>query len=98
MMTQCSFMSSVILLAGGLFSFISYIKHFLNSLLSLELLGLGIYWSLMLKFGYMAHEEMFGLFYLVMVVCESVLGLSLLVVMSYGFSSGYTSTVYSVVC
>nr|YP_010384959.1 NADH dehydrogenase subunit 4L [Pinnotheres excussus]UPL64956.1 NADH dehydrogenase subunit 4L [Pinnotheres excussus] len=64
---------------GGVYSFISFHKHLLNSLLSLEFMMLSGIWLLCLQFSSIGNEIYFGLFFLTLVVCEGALGLSLLV-------------------
>nr|BDL61488.1 NADH dehydrogenase subunit 4l [Arcotheres sp. GK-2022] len=64
---------------GGISSFISFHKHLLNSLLSLEFMMLSSVWLLCLQLSPVGNEVYFGLFFLGLVVCEGALGLSLLV-------------------
>nr|YP_009478336.1 NADH dehydrogenase subunit 4L [Gammarus roeselii]AVP50041.1 NADH dehydrogenase subunit 4L [Gammarus roeselii] len=75
----------------GVFSFIFNYGHLLSSLLSLELLGLMVYWLMSLSVM-CSKVDFFMLFYLVMVVCESVLGLSLLINSVYSYGSDYMKT------
>nr|YP_010164078.1 NADH dehydrogenase subunit 4L [Gecarcoidea lalandii]QRK27380.1 NADH dehydrogenase subunit 4L [Gecarcoidea lalandii] len=74
-----SVFSSLLMIFCGLWSFISYHKHLLNSLLSLEFMMLGIFWLLNLQMSVVGNEMYFGLFFLTLTVCEGALGLSLLV-------------------
>nr|YP_010943436.1 NADH dehydrogenase subunit 4L [Gammarus nipponensis]WLS55465.1 NADH dehydrogenase subunit 4L [Gammarus nipponensis] len=62
-------------MAGGV-SFILNYGHLLSSLLSLEYMVVMIYWWVSVA---CKEETSFLLFYLVMAVCEGVLGLSLLI-------------------
>nr|YP_010164052.1 NADH dehydrogenase subunit 4L [Macromedaeus distinguendus]QRK27341.1 NADH dehydrogenase subunit 4L [Macromedaeus distinguendus] len=63
----------------GLWSFISYYKHLLNSLLSLEFMMLGVFWLLSSQMTEVGSEIYFSLFFLTLAACEGALGLSLLV-------------------
>nr|YP_009525748.1 NADH dehydrogenase subunit 4L [Orithyia sinica]AXS67522.1 NADH dehydrogenase subunit 4L [Orithyia sinica] len=78
--------SSLFMIFCGLWSFISYHKHLLNSLLSLEFMVLGVFWLLSLQFTSIGSEVYFSLFFLTLAACEGALGLSLLifVVRSHG--------------
>nr|YP_009467392.1 NADH dehydrogenase subunit 4L [Varuna yui]YP_010137768.1 NADH dehydrogenase subunit 4L [Varuna litterata]AUR43976.1 NADH dehydrogenase subunit 4L [Varuna litterata]AVA07561.1 NADH dehydrogenase subunit 4L [Varuna yui] len=71
--------SSLFMIFCGLWSFISYNKHLLNSLLSLEFMMLGVFWLLSLQLSMIGSEIYFSLFFLTLAVCEGALGLSLLV-------------------
>nr|DAZ91325.1 TPA_asm: ND4L [Echiuropus macronychus] len=85
------------LVVGGL-SFILNYGHLLNSLLSLEFSSLMIYWSLGLSMGYVGKDFFFSLFYLVMVACESVLGLSLLISSVYSHGVDFMKSYSSLSC
>nr|AWI62659.1 NADH dehydrogenase subunit 4L [Epimeria cornigera] len=83
---------------SGLFSFCLNYSYLLESLLSLELLAVSVYWLLSSLLKGLGVEELFSLFYLIMVVSESVLGLALLVMMSYSHSSVQIKSMSSSVC
>lgn len=70
---------SVIIIFCGLWRFISYNKHLLNSLLRLEFMILGTFWLLRVGISNVGSEIYVSLFFLTLVVCEGALGLSLLV-------------------
>nr|QOW83857.1 NADH dehydrogenase subunit 4L [Austinograea sp. PX-2020] len=70
---------SLFMIFCGLWSFISYNKHLLNSLLSLEFMMLGVFWLLSLQMTSVGSEIYFSLFFLTLAACEGALGLSLLV-------------------
>lgn len=72
-------MLSLFIIFCGLWGFISYHKHLLNSLLRLEFIMLGIFWLLRLQITNIGSEIYFSLFFLTLVVCEGALGLSLLI-------------------
>nr|YP_011034141.1 NADH dehydrogenase subunit 4L [Entricoplax vestita]WRI34035.1 NADH dehydrogenase subunit 4L [Entricoplax vestita] len=74
-----SVFSSFFMVFCGLWSFINYHKHLLNSLLSLEFMMLGIFWLLSMQVTSVGSEIYFSLFFLTLAACEGALGLSLLV-------------------
>nr|UAM92198.1 NADH dehydrogenase subunit 4L [Geosesarma penangense] len=82
-------MGSLFMIFCGLWSFISYHKHLLNSLLSLEFMMLGIFWLLSLQMSNVGSEIYFILFFLTLVVCEGALGLSLLILIVRTHSNDY---------
>ena len=63
----------------GLWRFIRYHKHLLNSLLRLEFIILGVFWLLTIQMRRVGGEIYFSLFFLTIAACEGALGLSLLV-------------------
>nr|YP_009865000.1 NADH dehydrogenase subunit 4L [Carpilius maculatus]QKE42638.1 NADH dehydrogenase subunit 4L [Carpilius maculatus] len=71
--------SSFFMVFCGLWSFISYHKHLLNSLLSLEFMMLGVFLLLSVQLSGVGSEIYFSLFFLTLAACEGALGLSLLV-------------------
>nr|YP_009469687.1 NADH dehydrogenase subunit 4L [Atergatis floridus]AVE15418.1 NADH dehydrogenase subunit 4L [Atergatis floridus] len=70
---------SLFMVFCGLWSFVSYHKHLLNSLLSLEFMMLGVFWLLSIQMTSVGSEIYFSLFFLTLAACEGALGLSLLV-------------------
>nr|YP_010952679.1 NADH dehydrogenase subunit 4L [Tetralia glaberrima]YP_010952731.1 NADH dehydrogenase subunit 4L [Tetralia rubridactyla]YP_010952848.1 NADH dehydrogenase subunit 4L [Tetralia nigrolineata]WMQ53099.1 NADH dehydrogenase subunit 4L [Tetralia glaberrima]WMQ53151.1 NADH dehydrogenase subunit 4L [Tetralia rubridactyla]WMQ53268.1 NADH dehydrogenase subunit 4L [Tetralia nigrolineata] len=78
--------SAIFMVFSGLWSFMKYHKHLLNSLLSLEFMMLGVFWLLSMQLSSIGSEVYFGLFFLTLAACEGALGLSLLifVVRSHG--------------
>nr|DAZ91259.1 TPA_asm: ND4L [Gammarus fossarum] len=94
-MTVCMEMSIIIGVVSSIFSFILNYSHLLNSLLSLELLVLMVYWLLSLNLFNMGGDSFFMIFYVVMSVCEGVLGLFLLIMGVYSHGSDYMNS-YSV--
>nr|YP_010507431.1 NADH dehydrogenase subunit 4L [Distenia punctulatoides]UXG19100.1 NADH dehydrogenase subunit 4L [Distenia punctulatoides] len=74
----CSF---VVMMISGLFVFVSKRKHLLLMLLSLEFIVLCNYMNLYLFLSMNYYELFFSMIYLVMSVCEGVLGLAVLVSM-----------------
>nr|YP_010596844.1 NADH dehydrogenase subunit 4L [Cycetogamasus diviortus]WAK85130.1 NADH dehydrogenase subunit 4L [Cycetogamasus diviortus] len=76
---------SVFLFFSGLFSLSYYRKHILVMLLSLEMMMVGVFMGLVF-FMNMALIEMLVV-YLVLVVCEASLGLSILVMSIYFYGS-----------
>nr|QRW36380.1 NADH dehydrogenase subunit 4L [Nebrioporus canaliculatus] len=64
---------------SGLFVFSSKRKHLLLMLLSMEFIILSLYIMLFIFLSFFYYEYYFSLMFLVFCVCESVLGLSILV-------------------
>nr|CDR49923.1 NADH-ubiquinone oxidoreductase chain 4L [Xenophyes cascus] len=67
------------MLLVGLLSFCLLRKHILLTLLSLEMLNLGLLLLINLFFSYQFSESYFYLIFIILMVCDSVLGLCLLV-------------------
>nr|ARH54815.1 NADH dehydrogenase subunit 4L [Trigonopterus sp. 5 AH-2016] len=67
------------LFMSGLFIYIVKYKHFLVMLLSLELVVLSLYMLTLMYLSFFLYEYFLCMIFLCMSVCESVLGLSLLV-------------------
>nr|YP_009648779.1 NADH dehydrogenase subunit 4L [Pseudohelice subquadrata]QCZ36097.1 NADH dehydrogenase subunit 4L [Pseudohelice subquadrata] len=84
-----SVLSSLLMIFCGLWSFISYHSHLLNSLLSLEFMMLGVFWLLSLQLSMIGSEIYFSLFFLTLAVCEGALGLSLLVLIVRSHGNDY---------
>nr|WRK84372.1 NADH dehydrogenase subunit 4L [Parasesarma continentale] len=82
-------MMSLFMIFSGLWGFISYHKHLLNSLLSLEFMMLGIFWLLSLQMTNVGNEIYFSLFFLTLVVCEGALGLTLLILIVRSHGNDY---------
>ena len=74
-----SMYGSLIIVLCGLWRFIRYHKHLLNSLLRLEFIILGVFWLLSSQLTRVGREIYFSLFFLTLAACEGALGLSLLV-------------------
>nr|YP_009339288.1 NADH dehydrogenase subunit 4L [Eulimnogammarus cyaneus]APL97178.1 NADH dehydrogenase subunit 4L [Eulimnogammarus cyaneus] len=85
-------------LVVGSLSFILNYGHLLSSLLSLEFLSLMIYWWLSVSSVYTGKDFFFALFYLVMVACEGVLGLSLLISSVYSHGVDYMKSYSTLSC
>nr|YP_009947903.1 NADH dehydrogenase subunit 4L [Aclees cribratus]QOH97071.1 NADH dehydrogenase subunit 4L [Aclees cribratus]QZI85936.1 NADH dehydrogenase subunit 4L [Aclees taiwanensis] len=73
--------SLVGLFLSSLFMFISKYKHLLLMLLSLESIVLSLYMLIMFYLNQYMFEYFMLMFFLSMSVCESALGLSLLILM-----------------
>uniref|UniRef100_UPI0030E2FC22 NADH dehydrogenase subunit 4L n=1 Tax=Ocypode rotundata TaxID=1844313 RepID=UPI0030E2FC22 len=80
--------SLVMIFCGG-WGFVSYHKHLLNSLLSLEFMMLGIFWLLGMNVSSVGSEIYVCLFFLTLAVCEGALGLSLLVLIVRSHGNDY---------
>nr|YP_010321828.1 NADH dehydrogenase subunit 4L [Stenochironomus zhengi]UKO33055.1 NADH dehydrogenase subunit 4L [Stenochironomus zhengi] len=70
----------------GVLSFLNFYKHFLTVLISLEFIVLSLFFFFFFYLNFYNYEYYYCLYYLIFSVCESVLGLSILVSMirSYG--------------
>nr|YP_010398610.1 NADH dehydrogenase subunit 4L [Dendroctonus rufipennis]UQK95008.1 NADH dehydrogenase subunit 4L [Dendroctonus rufipennis] len=86
MMMSMYFYSLVLLFLSGVLVFILKYNHFLIMLMSLEFMVLSIYVLLFFYCTQFMFENFISMFYLTFSVCESSLGLSLLVLLirSYG--------------
>nr|ALO77432.1 NADH deshydrogenase subunit 4L [Attagenus hottentotus] len=73
------FWFSLIAYFSGLFSFSVNRKYLLLMLLSLELIVLSLFCMLFTFFGIFNFESYFSMIFISMSVCESALGLSILV-------------------
>nr|YP_005255133.1 NADH dehydrogenase subunit 4L [Fergusonina taylori]ADY86000.1 NADH dehydrogenase subunit 4L [Fergusonina taylori] len=71
----------LVLLFMGLMTFVSYRKHLLSMLLSLEFIVLNLFVFLFYFLSYMNYEFYFTMMFLTFSVCEGALGLSILVSM-----------------
>nr|ATN41212.1 NADH dehydrogenase subunit 4L [Diptera sp. 77 LC-2017] len=65
----------------GVISFVNFGKHFLTMLMSLEFIVLSLFFFFFMYLNFFNFEYYYCLFYLIFSVCESVLGLSILVKM-----------------
>nr|ARH54882.1 NADH dehydrogenase subunit 4L [Brachypterolus vestitus] len=77
---------------SGLVVFASNRKHLLLMLLSLEFIVLSLYMNMFYYLSSMYNEYFFCMIFLTMSVCESVLGLSVLVSMIRTFGNDYILT------
>nr|ARH54178.1 NADH dehydrogenase subunit 4L [Chrysomela populi] len=67
-------------------------KHFLLSLLSLEFMIVSLFLNLFIYLSFMSYEYFFSMIFLTMSVCESVLGLSILILMIRTHGNDYIMT------
>nr|YP_009484181.1 NADH dehydrogenase subunit 4L [Charybdis bimaculata]AVQ04901.1 NADH dehydrogenase subunit 4L [Charybdis bimaculata]AXB37181.1 NADH dehydrogenase subunit 4L [Charybdis bimaculata] len=76
----------MIMIFCGCWGFISYSKHMLNTLLSLEFMMVGVFWLMSSQLSLIGSEVYFSLFFLTLAACEGALGLTMLilVVRSHG--------------
>nr|YP_009439697.1 NADH dehydrogenase subunit 4L [Charybdis natator]ATG83217.1 NADH dehydrogenase subunit 4L [Charybdis natator] len=76
----------MIMIFCGCWGFISYSKHMMNCLLSLEFMMLGVFWLMSTQLALVGSEVYFSLFFLTLAACEGALGLTMLilVVRSHG--------------
>nr|YP_010454791.1 NADH dehydrogenase subunit 4L [Pachycephus smyrnensis]ARO34953.1 NADH dehydrogenase subunit 4L [Pachycephus smyrnensis]UTY22581.1 NADH dehydrogenase subunit 4L [Pachycephus smyrnensis] len=81
-----------ILLIGSLMIFIKFNKHMLLILMSLEFFVILMYYVMYSYFLLIDWGFYISLYYLIFSVCESVLGLSVMVVIMRGEGSDYLQT------
>nr|AFU50212.1 NADH dehydrogenase subunit 4L [Imatidium capense] len=74
---------------SGFISFVKNRKHFLLLLLSLEMLSVSLIFGLSLIYSFNFNNFFICLIFLVMAVCEGVLGLSVMVLMIRCFGNDY---------
>nr|YP_010164880.1 NADH dehydrogenase subunit 4L [Jesogammarus hinumensis]QRN71585.1 NADH dehydrogenase subunit 4L [Jesogammarus hinumensis] len=96
-MLSLSHISGLSMFLMGSLSVILNFNHFLNSLLSLELMALSVY-LIASEILYLKGDEVFLLFFFVLIVCEGVVGLSLLIAGSYSHFTDYSKEFNSLVC
>nr|QQQ88564.1 NADH dehydrogenase subunit 4L [Hyalella tiwanaku] len=80
---------TLFMLCMSLYAFMSNHSHLLNSLLSLEMMSVTIYFLISIVFTSLGLELFYLLFFLVMIVCEGVLGLSLLISLVHSHGEDY---------
>nr|YP_010730292.1 NADH dehydrogenase subunit 4L [Blondelia inclusa]WEG23159.1 NADH dehydrogenase subunit 4L [Blondelia inclusa] len=78
-----------ILFFMGIFTFVSSRKHLLSMLLSLEYIVLSLFLLLFIYLNMINYENFFSMMYLVFIVCEGSLGLSILVSMIRIYGNDY---------
>nr|ADO60489.1 NADH dehydrogenase subunit 4L [Elmidae sp. BMNH 840216] len=76
----------------GLLVFCSKRKHLLLMLLSLEFIILSLYFYMFMYLSMFSFEYYFSMVFLTMSVCESALGLSILVSMIRTYGNDYFQT------
>nr|YP_011001023.1 NADH dehydrogenase subunit 4L [Dardanus hessii]WPN85846.1 NADH dehydrogenase subunit 4L [Dardanus hessii] len=89
---------SFFMILTGLWSFVSYRKHLLNSLLSLEFTMLSIFMLMMNFISSVGCETYFALFFLTLAACEGALGLALLVSIVRSHGNDYFNTFTTMEC
>nr|QQQ88577.1 NADH dehydrogenase subunit 4L [Hyalella solida]QQQ88655.1 NADH dehydrogenase subunit 4L [Hyalella tiwanaku] len=80
---------TLFMLCMSLYAFMFNHSHLLNSLLSLEMMSVTIYFLISVVFTSLGLELFYLLFFLVMIVCEGVLGLSLLISLVHSHGEDY---------
>nr|AXI98542.1 NADH dehydrogenase subunit 4L [Metacrangonyx dhofarensis] len=78
--------------------FISNNTFVLISLLSLELTSLLLYWMLSLNFSFLNMETYYLLYFLIMMICEGVLGLSILISLKFSHEANFMKLLNSSSC
>nr|ALO76307.1 NADH deshydrogenase subunit 4L [Rhagium mordax] len=84
--------AAVFIFFSGLIVFSSKRKHLLLMLLSLEFIVLSLYFNIFVYLSFFNYEYLFSMIFLVMSVCEGVLGLSILVLMIRTHGNDYVLT------
>nr|CCI69442.1 NADH dehydrogenase subunit 4L [Metacrangonyx sp. 2 MDMBR-2012] len=85
-------MINMIILFGFMMNLVKFVfnnMYLLISLLSLEYISVLMYWFLSMNLIFMGVEMYYLLYFLVMMTCEGVLGLSLLIVSSFSHSLNF---------
>nr|WKU84114.1 NADH dehydrogenase subunit 4L [Rhinoprosopa nasuta] len=77
------------LMMMGVFIFISNRKHLLSMLLSLEYIVLSLFYLLFIYLNMLNFESYFCMIFMTFMVCEGVLGLSILVSMIRMYGNDY---------
>lgn len=97
-MTRLVIVVLILVILRGWISFILNNNHLLVRLLRLEILAIGIYFTGLLIFISLGVEAVFMVYYLVIVVREGALGLSLLIVVSYNYGRDYMRILRTLLC
>lgn len=80
------------------YKFILNFDHLLVRLFILEFISLSFFLGLRLGIEYFNFELVFLLYFLVIVVCEGVLGLCLLVLLSFGYGGDFLFVFNKLLC
>nr|AML26506.1 NADH dehydrogenase subunit 4L [Staphylinidae sp. BMNH 1274665] len=83
---------SITMLMSGLLVFSLKRKHLLMMLLSLEFMVIALYFNLFIYLNNYLNETYFLMIFLMMSVCEGVLGLSILVSLIRMYGNDYFQT------
>nr|QEJ81961.1 NADH dehydrogenase subunit 4L [Metacrangonyx sp. n. DJ2019] len=85
-------MINLVIMFGLLMNLVKFIfnnTYVLISLLSLEFISLLMFWLISMNVIYMGSELYYMLYYLIMMTCEGVLGLSIMIVSSFSHSMNF---------
>jgi len=82
----------------GVICYLINYSNLLNNLLRLEFISINLYGILRLSCIIRGLDRFFILYFIIIVVCEGVLGLSLLISISYYFSRDYLKSVNCLRC
>nr|YP_009658986.1 NADH dehydrogenase subunit 4L [Altica cirsicola]YP_009826212.1 NADH dehydrogenase subunit 4L [Altica viridicyanea]QCC71324.1 NADH dehydrogenase subunit 4L [Altica cirsicola]QCC71363.1 NADH dehydrogenase subunit 4L [Altica viridicyanea]QCC71376.1 NADH dehydrogenase subunit 4L [Altica cirsicola]QCC71389.1 NADH dehydrogenase subunit 4L [Altica viridicyanea]QCP68685.1 NADH dehydrogenase subunit 4L [Altica viridicyanea] len=82
----------IILFLTGMYMFVMNRKHLLLMLLSLEYLVVVLFLNLFFYLSMLENDYFFSMIFLTMSVCESVLGLSVLIIMVRVHGNDYIMT------
>lgn len=86
------------IIIGGFLSFVLDYSHILTILLRLELISLRIFFLLRRRLAAVGCSLFYVLYFLVIVVCEGVLGLSLLVISSFSYGGDWGKVFSNLLC
>lgn len=98
LMLYFSYIIIYILIPFLFLKFLMNKDHFLISLLILELLSLSFYFILSVNLFGLFFESVFIFYFLIILVCEGVLGLCLLVSVNYRYGSDYLFLNSNLIC
>nr|YP_009255680.1 NADH dehydrogenase subunit 4L [Stygobromus indentatus]AND97088.1 NADH dehydrogenase subunit 4L [Stygobromus indentatus] len=90
--------SGGIMFISGLLKFMLNYIHLLVSLLSLEFISLALFLSLSSMIMFYSSEFFYLLYFIIMIVCEGVLGLVLLVSSVYSHGLDYMKSFNFMLC
>nr|CCI69481.1 NADH dehydrogenase subunit 4L [Metacrangonyx sp. 3 ssp. 1 MDMBR-2012] len=85
-------MVNMMIMFGILMNLIKFVfnnMYILISLLSLEYISLFLYWMMSMNMAFLGYEMYYLLYFLVMMTCEGVLGLSLMIISSFSHSVNF---------
>lgn len=78
--------------------FILNFNHLLVRLITLELIALSFFFGLRINLQFMALDSVFLLYFLVIMVCEGVLGLSILILIRFSYGVDYLFNFNKLLC
>nr|CCI69403.1 NADH dehydrogenase subunit 4L [Longipodacrangonyx sp. 1 MDMBR-2012] len=85
-------MMNLIIMFGLMMNLVKFVlnnMYMLISLLSLEYISLLMYWLMSMNLIHMGYEMYYLLYFLIMMICEGILGLSLMIMASFSHSMNF---------